>query len=108
MPYAKIDLNRSCLPETKKQPIPFGSAASFFGALPPMPERRITVYYDVIRRIVAPGAGDLRLALQTRIRQTQDSDDAHGGDAQRKGADPAGSERAELGDMAHGCHRSRN
>ena len=48
------------------------------------------------------------LPLQAGVGQAQDGDDACGGEAQRKGANPAGLERAELGDKSHGCHRSRN
>ena len=48
------------------------------------------------------------LPLQAGVGQAPDGDDARRNQAQCKGADPAGSERAELGDKAHGCHRSRN
>ena len=68
---------------------------------------RNTLYYAVLLHFPAV-AVDLRLALQTGVRQAEHSDDACGGEAQCKGANPAGLERAELGDMAHGCHRSRN
>ena len=67
---------------------------------------------SIVLRCIAPvtafGGVDLRLALQTGVCQAQHRDDACGGEAKCKGANPAGLERAELGDKAHGCHRSRS